>query len=60
MYESGVVNDYAAEIWGFTIFVQNRAMCYYLGVHKFTPIVGMQGDFDGCRVNIRTPTKFPH
>ena len=39
----------AAEIWGFKEFskcnnVQNRAMRYYLGVHKFAPVVGMQGD----------------
>ena len=24
---------------------QNRAMRYYLGVHRFAPIYGMQGDF---------------
>ena len=54
MYEAGVasVNDYAAEIWGFKNYnisnnVQNRAMRYYLGVHKFAQIVDMQGDFGG-------------
>ena len=52
LYESAVisVNDYAAEIWGYKNFpvcnnVQNRAMRYYLGVHRFAPISGMQGDF---------------
>ena len=60
MYESGVmtVNNYAAEIWGFKDFhcckkVQNRAMRYYLGVHKFAPIVGMQGDMGWLAVRLR-------
>jgi hypothetical protein len=60
MYESGVmtVNNYAAEIWGFKDFqcckkVQNRAMRYYLGVHKFAPIVGMQGDMGWLAVRRR-------
>ena len=48
MYNTGVitVNNYAAEIWGYKDFSvsknsQNRAMRYYLGVHKFAPIAGM-------------------
>ena len=52
MYDTAVtsVSDYAAEIWGYKDFpvcnnIQNRAMRYYLGVHRFAPIVGMQGDF---------------
>ena len=52
MYNTGVitVNNYAAEIWGYKDFSvsknsQNRAMRYYLGVHKFAPIAGMVGDF---------------
>ena len=40
---------YGAEIWGFKDFnvcnmAQNRAMRFYLGVHRFAPIAGMQGD----------------
>ena len=43
------VANYASEIWGYKDFqccrnIQNRAMRYYLGVHKFAPIAGMQGD----------------
>ena len=52
MYNAGVtaISDYGAEIWGFKNFsfnnnVQNRAMRYYLGVHRFAPIAGMLGDF---------------
>jgi hypothetical protein len=60
------VANYASEIWGYTDFqccrnIQNRAMRYYLGVHKFAPIAGMQGDLDWpsvkyvlhkCKVNV--------
>ena len=52
MYKSIVtpVALYAAEIWGFKMYsftnnVQNRAMRYYLGVQKFAPISGMNGEF---------------
>ena len=52
MYHAAVtsVSDYGAEIWGnkkfsFSNNVQNRAMRYYLGVHKFAPVAGMLGDF---------------
>ena len=43
------VMDYGSAIWGFKDFpqcnrIQNRAMCYYLGVHSRAPIAGMQGD----------------
>ena len=52
------VNNYASEIWGFKDFqcckkVQNRAMRYYLGVHKFAPISGMQGDLGWLSVRYR-------
>ena len=60
MYDAGVmtVNNYASEIWGFKDFqcckkVQNRAMRYYLGVHKFAPISGMQGDLGWLSVRYR-------
>ena len=52
MYLTGVtsVAEYAADIWGFKDIsacntVQNRAMRYYMGVHRFAPIAGMRGDF---------------
>ena len=60
MYETAVttVNDYAAEIWGYKHFshcnnVQNRAMRYYLGVHRFAPIASLQGDFGWLRPRLR-------
>ena len=52
MYQSGVttVSDYGSEIWGYTFCsscnnVHNRAMRYYLGVHRFAPIAGLHGEF---------------
>ena len=33
--------------------VQNRVMRYYLGVHKFAPISGMQGDLGWLSVRYR-------
>ena len=41
--------NYVAEIWGFQDFacctgIQNRAARYYLGVHKFTPILALRGE----------------
>ena len=60
MYHTGVisVNNYASEIWGFKDFqccknVQNRAMRYYFGVHKFAPISGMQGDLGWLSARLR-------
>lgn len=43
------VMDYMAGIWGSKInvrgeMVQNRAIRYFLGVHKFTPILAITGD----------------
>ena len=60
MFDSGVmsINNYAAEIWGFKDFqackkIQNRAMRYYLGIHKFAPIAGMQGDLGWMSVRFK-------
>jgi len=33
--------------------IQNRAMRYYLGVHKFAPIAAMQGDLGWLSVKFR-------
>ena len=51
LYSAGVapVLEYAAGVWGYVKgdevqYIQNRAMRYYLGVHRFCPIAGMQGD----------------
>jgi hypothetical protein len=51
LYESCVVPvaDYASEIWGFKNFnkaniIQNRAMRIFLGVHRFAPVAGLEGD----------------
>ena len=43
------VNDYASEIWGYKDFaktnqIQNRALRYFLGVHRFTRTAGLQGE----------------
>ena len=51
LYYAGVtpVLDYASGVWGYVRgdeiqHIQNRAMRYFLGVHRFCPIAGMQGD----------------
>ena len=51
LYNSLVVpiEDYGCEIWNINmhkeiIDIQNRAMRYFLGVHKYTPILGLQGE----------------
>ena len=41
--------DYGSAVWGFKDYkciddLQNRAMRYYLGVHKFVPILGLEGE----------------
>ncbi len=51
------VMDYCAGVWGFyknpkAEAVHNRAMRYYLGVHKFAPNLAVSGDmgWDPCKV----------
>ena len=51
LYNSCVVpvTDYCSGVWGFRNFpksdmVQNRAIRYYLGVHRFTLILALSGD----------------
>ena len=51
LFRCGVtsVMEYGSSIWGFKKapeidMIQNRAMRYFLGVHKYTPIAGMLGD----------------
>ena len=43
------VTDYCSGVWGFRDFnkgdmIQNRAIRYFLGVHRFTPILAISGD----------------
>jgi hypothetical protein len=51
LYEACVVPvmDYSSEIWGFKNYtkpnvIQNRAMRIFLGVHRFAPVAGLEGD----------------
>lgn len=51
LYTSCVIPilDYCASVWGYRHYqqadnIQNRAMRYFLGVHRFTPILAMVGD----------------
>ena len=51
MFNSCVVPviDYCSGIWGFKQFnkietLQNRAIRYFLGVHRFTPILAINGE----------------
>ena len=52
------VLDYSSEIWGFKKYVkaeqvEQRAMRFFLGVHRFAPILGIQGDMGWIPSNIR-------
>ena len=43
------VIDYCSGVWGFKQFnkidtVQNRAIRYFLGVHRFTPLLAINGE----------------
>ena len=51
LYNASVIPviEYASEVWGFSKApsidkIQNRALRYYLGVHRFCPIPAMYGD----------------
>lgn len=51
LFDSCVVPivDYAASIWGFKNYskpnqLQNKAMRIFLGVHRFAPVAGLEGD----------------
>ena len=51
LYNSCVIPvlDYGSEIWGFKQYsyqdvVQNKALRIYLGVHRFAPVAGLEGD----------------
>ena len=51
LYKAMVISvmDYGSEVWGFKDFeqcgrIQNRATCFYLGVHNRAPIAALQGD----------------
>ena len=44
-----VFTYYSSSVWGFKKFpsidtIQNRALRYFMGVHRFTPIVALHGD----------------
>ena len=56
LYQSCVcpILDYSSGVWGTGYFnksanVQNRAIRYFLGVHKVSPITAINGDM-GCRL----------
>jgi hypothetical protein len=60
MYHTGVVPilDYCAGIWGFNNSekadsVQNRAIRWYLGVHKYEPNLAINGEMGGVNSDIR-------
>lgn len=50
--------DYCSAVWGFKKFVkseavQNRAIRFFLGVHKFAPLSAINGDVGWDRCNTR-------
>ena len=51
LFETGVMSilNYGAEIWGYGNYpkcdtIMNRAMRYFVGVHRFAPTAGVVGD----------------
>lgn len=51
LFQAGVkpILEYGSEIWGYKPFthtdnIQNRAARYFLGVHRFTPILALRGE----------------
>ena len=59
LYNAGVtpILDYCSGVWGYTSFdkintIQNRAIRFYLGVHKFAPNLAINGDmgWTSCRI----------
>ena len=51
LYEACItpILDYSAGVWGFSRYncleaIQNRAIRVYLGVHKFAPLLALEGD----------------
>ena len=60
LFESGVlpILNYGSEIWGFGNFpkcdsIMNRAMRYFMGVHRFAPTDGVQGDMGWMSLRYR-------
>ena len=52
------VLDYASSVWGYKNFqlkdnIQNRAIRYYLGVHRFAPLLAYYGDTRWIRSQYR-------
>ena len=63
LYETGVIPilEYASEIWGFAKHhncdqVQYKAIRYFLGVHRFTPVAGLIGDIGWVNTRDRRRT----
>ena len=51
LFETGVlpILEYGSEIWGFKFYkctdgIQERAIRFFLGLHKFTPIPALRGE----------------
>lgn len=60
LFETGVLSilHYGAEIWGFGNYpkcdnIINRAMRFFLGVHRFAPTAGVQGDMGWMSLKYR-------
>ena len=58
LYSTGMcpILDYSACVWGYGKFhdidnIQNKAIRYFLGVHKFAPLAGIEGEmgWTNCR-----------
>ena len=61
LYQTGIapIIDYCSAVWGYKSFkciqdVQNRAIRYYLGVHKFCPLSFLEGDMGWANSLVRS------
>ena len=58
LYDTGIVPilDYAAGVWGFkkrSEIIQNRAICFFLGVHRFASNLAINGDMGWMLFRVR-------
>ena len=64
LYNSGVspILDYCSGVWGYSNFdklntIQNRAIRFFLGVHRFAPNLAINGDMGWVSCNTRKKTE---
>lgn len=67
LFHSGVapILDYCAGVWGYQNFgnidaIQNRAIRFYLGLHRFSPNLAVNGDMGWINSSVRRKIEILH